>query len=827
MPVARRPWASLLLLLAVVAGVRPARPSASAESKQPEPADSQVRSFLAQAGPLLSQRERDAYLALQRSYQRSAFEKRFWQLRDPYPETPANEFADRWLERAPQALERFGSLDDARGLAWAAAGEPADSIKVACGDLLRPLEIWRYAGAGRIRSHFVLVFVAEGFGAGGRYRAWNPREGLSALAISGNAAGDARQQQMLLGRIAERCTRGSDAAALLQVAIDWEQLAAKAALIPQPNDEWVRSFSVYSTDLPQNARTLAARLEVAFTGRRGLRTLVQGAIRLQGASANGTYTLDGEVLREGDLFEHFRYRFRPPADAAVPFVFERPLRPGHYRLVLKLHDLDDDRYYREERALDVPAAPSLVAARPATPTAAPPAPTGDVAAPVSSEPSLRLFVPSDRLLTGKLRVEAATRGEGIAAVAFSLDGKPVLRKMRPPFDVELDLGRELRLHRVGATALAADGSALASDEALVNGGPHRFALRLLEPRSIPAAAERVHALAQVDLPEGESLDRVEFYVNDALYATLYQPPFEQSLPIPRGAEVAWIRAVAHLADGGAAEDVRLIGAGEMSAAVDVDFVELYATFLDRRGHPIDDLAAGEVTVTEDGKPQEIRRFEHVADLPIHAGVLLDTSSSMAEELADAEQAALRFFSEVLTDRDRAAVITFSDQPHLAARFTRSVEVLAGGLAHLEADGETALWDALAYALHYFSGIRGKRALVLISDGLDSHSKFDYEEVLEYARRTGVAIYAIGLHVPSRPPEVGMLLDRLARETGGRSYRIDRAQQLGPIYREIQGELRSQYLIAYQSSGEGDDFREVRLDCNRPGVDVRTVSGYYP
>jgi Ca-activated chloride channel family protein len=431
-------------------------------------------------------------------------------------------------------------------------------------------------------------------------------------------------------------------------------------------------------------------------------------------------------------------------------------------------------------------------------------------------------------MTGKVRFETVVRGEEVAAVAFTLDGRGVLTKRRPPFTVELDLGTAPRLHRVGAVALAADGRELARDEALVNGGPHRFAVRLVEPQTIPAGAERVHARAEIDLPEGDALDRVEFYVNDALHATLFQPPFRQSLPLPRGAELAWVRVVAHLAEGGAAEDVRLVGGAERATGVEVDFVELYATALDRRGRPVEDLRAEEVRVREGGEAQQIRRFERVVDLPMHAAVLLDTSSSMAEELVEAQRAALRFFSDVLTDRDRAAVVTFDDEPRLAVRFTRDVEVLAGGLVDLEAAGDTRLWDAVAFALHYFSGIRGKRALVLISDGLDSGSRFSYEQILEYARRTGVAIYVVGLNVPTRPPEPGMFLDRLARETGGRSFRITSAAELTPVYREIERELRAQYLIAYQSaSPPSEQFREIDLDVARPGVSLRSVRGYYP
>jgi VWFA-related protein len=809
MPRFSRPFAAVLALAAGAAfGSGPAPPEADAAR------------WLALVSPLVSESERAAYLELARPYQRRAFEERFWRARDPYPETPANEFAASWLARAPAALERWGDLADARALAWAAAGEPLSVLPVACPELLRPAEIWTFGPAGRLRAGFTAVFVGEGFSAGARHRGWSPREGVETLAL---VAATGEGPERLLDRIAADCTRGAEIASRLAVAVDWSEVVARGGLLPAPNPEWLRTFAARSTEVPVGAARLEASLDVRYPGRRGARTLVEGTLVLaEPPVAGAALHLDGEVLRDDELFESFRYRFPASAAASAPLVFERRLRPGDYRLVVRLHDTGSDRYFRGEHALAVPRVGEEAAASAAV---GPPDAEEDAVEAVSA---VRLLVPGDSLVVGKTRVEAVVRGDDVAAVRFDLDGRPVLTKRRPPFGVELDLGRTPRLHRVGALALAGDGRELARDEALVNGGPHRFAVRLVEPQAIPAGAERVAARAEIDLPEGDALERVEFFVNDALHATLFQPPWSQSLPIPPGGGVAWVRVVAHLAGGGAAEDVRLVGGEGRTTGVEVDFVELYATALDRRGRPIEDLTAEEVRVVEAGREQRIRRFERVTDLPMHAAVMIDTSASMAEELAEAESAALRFFREVLTDRDRAAVLTFADEPRLAVRFTRDVEVLAGGLADLEASGDTRLWDAVAFALHYFSGIRGKRALVLLTDGIDSGSRFGFDEILEYARRTGVATYVVGMNVPSRPPEAGMFIDRLARETGGRSFRVARAGELGPVYREIERELRAQYLIAYQSSNQPSaEFREIAVRAARPGAELRTARGYYP
>ncbi len=265
--------------------------------------------------------------------------------------------------------------------------------------------------------------------------------------------------------------------------------------------------------------------------------------------------------------------------------------------------------------------------------------------------------------------------------------------------------------------------------------------------------------------------------------------------------------------------------------MDVDFVELYTSVVDGKGRPVEGLEQEDFTVVEDGQTQQVRRFELVRDVPIYAGVLLDTSSSMAEgnRLDAAVQGALRFFQQVLTPKDRAAVITFADTPTLAVRFTNQEPVLSGGLSGLTADGNTALYDSLVYALYYFGGVKGKRAIVVLSDGKDEGSRYTFNDALEYARRSGVAIYTVGIDLSSRETDVRTKLSRLAEETGGRFFFITGASDLPGVYQAIEKELRSQYLLAYQSSsgGDSDKFRTVEVKVGKPGLEAKTLRGYYP
>jgi VWFA-related protein len=208
--------------------------------------------------------------------------------------------------------------------------------------------------------------------------------------------------------------------------------------------------------------------------------------------------------------------------------------------------------------------------------------------------------------------------------------------------------------------------------------------------------------------------------------------------------------------------------------------------------------------------------------------MLDSSTSMTEEIREAEEAAAKFFEHVLEPKDRAAVIVFSDTPLLRVALTNDTVLLNNGLAGIEADGETSLYDSLVYGLYYLAGLRGKRALILLSDGADSVSRFSFNQALEFAKRSGVAVYTIGLGLKGSDVSEYAVLRKLARETGGDCFFIDNARRLDRIYTRIEDDLRSQYLLGYQSpQQESRDYREVRVEVTRSDLEVKTVPGYYP
>jgi VWFA-related protein len=802
--------------------------------------------WLAEVQLLMTDDERAAFLALDKDYQRDAFIDRFWESRDKYKATARNEFRDRWEARIQQARAQWqGNLNDERVKIFLLNGPPAASYSSTCTTLLWPLEVWYYAGSDQIGQEFVVVFYKR-WGAG-LFRVWNPMEGLEVLFAEGGGAIGSRGSHSV-SEIASNCPRDGDkiAAGVGWVAgqrMSYTILQNRIESMPQgPGGEWVATFGSYSTDIPEGAALLPAKLELDFPGRYQNRTVLQGVLSLITTDAgiakladhrSYNFVVTGELLQGGRLFDRFRYKFdfpaaesqtAPQADTQLPLLFQRYLRPGDYLMVVKLEDLNSGKLARIERTVTVPEVDKL----------APPPPPSDPetarilaeanAAISNGETTVKIVPPPGELQTGMLRFDTLTTGD-IAQVTFSLDDKAVLTKRKPPFSVELDLGSLPRPRHLVVTAFDAAGNQIASDETLINAVVNRFKVKLLEPRRGQRYESSLLANTQVDIPDGEALERVEYYLNETRVATLYQPPYTQPIVLPKGETLAYVRAVAYLTDGNSTEDLVFVNSPDNLEAMDIQFVELYTSALDRQGRPVAGLTQKDFSVTEDGVRQDIARFDQVTNLPIHAAVALDVSASMADNLDQSREAALRFLEQTIQPKDRASIITFNDRPNLAVKFTKDVTTLAGGLAGLKAERGTALWDTVIFSLFYFNGVKGQRALLLLSDGKDEGSRFSFEDAQDYARRAGVTIYAIGLGDDVDRKK----MEKISEETGGRAYFVQRAAELDSIYKNIEEELRSKYLIAYQSTNTSgnDEFRTVDLKVNKPGVEAKTLRGYYP
>lgn len=793
-----------------------------------EPLAARYTNWLEAAAAFITRDEHRAFLQLTRDYQRDAFIERFWRERDPFPETGRNELKERFDQRVELARSLWDGFEDDRSRILLVHGRPHGGFQVRCTTTLIPAEVWAYERSDQVDFSFVLVFLKRQLD--GPATVFRPGQEIFYDGVIDRAAG---------------CLNGERLkdvlAAIRRREHEYERNLQRVLAKPRPrSEEWLATFQALSTDVDPDVPPLAADLALEFPGRHDNRTVVHGLVTLPrdevtvgelAGYRSADFQLVGEVVAGDSLFESFRYKFGFPADTlpedAVPLAFERYLRPGEYTLILKLEDLNGDGVYRTEREITVPRVDQPLRREEIVDSETQALFAEATAAIAAGATDIRIVPPPGTLHTGLVRIDTLAVGEDIDKVDFYLDERHVMTKNRPPFNVELDFGEVPQMHTLRVVAFDGRGVDVARDEELLNAGGNRFAVRLVEPTKGRRYEHSLRARAEVETPDGRDVERVELFVNEDRVATLYQPPWDQAVVLPEGAELTYVRVVAYLPDGNSTEDLVFVNAPEYLEELDVQFVELYTSALDGAGRPVEGLGRDDFRVFEDGVEQSIARFELVRDLPIHVTILLDNSGSMRGSLEQARRAALDFFQQAIRDRDRAAVITFNKFPHLAVNLTNNLQELGGGLAGLTAEGETALYDSLLFGLYYLAGVEGQRALLVLSDGKDEASRFSYDEALEYARRAGVTVYTVGLGL--REAGARNKLQEVAKETGGRSFFIGDATELDAIYASIQRELRSQYLIAYQSANTSEDsgYRQVELRVAKPGVKVQTISGYYP
>ncbi len=286
--------------------------------------------------------------------------------------------------------------------------------------------------------------------------------------------------------------------------------------------------------------------------------------------------------------------------------------------------------------------------------------------------------------------------------------------------------------------------------------------------------------------------------------------------------------------------------------IGADLVNVFFSVVDKNNRVVSDLRENDIAIFEDGQPQEVFTFKREATLPISIAILLDLSGSQEYTFPREKQAAGEFLRSVLRPgKDSAAILTFQDDVDLVQGLTSRLDTLQRAFDEIQYSRRfgagssrrqaTALYDAVyvtADEILSHDDVRSRRAddsisrraIILMTDGVDNASTRKLDDAIDRAWRAGVVIYTIGIGDRFRFEGVREdVLRRMAEETGGRFYFPHGADDLLEDFKQIESELRSQYLVAYAPSNTNRDgsFRrlEVRLADRK---DVRLVHrrGYY-
>ena len=266
-----------------------------------------------------------------------------------------------------------------------------------------------------------------------------------------------------------------------------------------------------------------------------------------------------------------------------------------------------------------------------------------------------------------------------------------------------------------------------------------------------------------------------------------------------------------------------------------NLVMVPVTITDQLNRPILGLDSENFELFENKKPQAIKNFSS-EDSPVSIGILLDTSRSMSYKLQNAREAVARFCEEA-NPQDEFFMITFSDTPRLVTDFTASAEQVENDLLTVTPRGQTSLLDAIYMGLEKMRSARyARRALLIISDGGDNHSRYTERDVKSAIREADVMIYAVGTFERYAPTQEEMLGPDLLRSvsevTGGHAFTLTNAVELSQVTRNIMSRLRHQYVLAYQPETAPHDGKwhkikvKLRLPQKFPFLRVEAKAGYY-
>jgi VWFA-related protein len=282
----------------------------------------------------------------------------------------------------------------------------------------------------------------------------------------------------------------------------------------------------------------------------------------------------------------------------------------------------------------------------------------------------------------------------------------------------------------------------------------------------------------------------------------------------------------------------LANAQEPVFSTDVRVVNVLATVRTKKGEIVRDLGQDDFTLLENGRPQTIRYFTRDTDLPLTIGLLVDTSMSQVKVLPAERAASARFLDQVLRPKkDRVFISQFDITVQTRQPLTSSWSDLTASLAYVDTPTRrqlqsdpwrgTLLYDAVVQASEDVMGKQtGRKALILLTDGVDHGSEDTELDAIEAAHRSGTMVYSI-LFSDEGSEGKGVLAS-LAKETGGGFYEVSKKQPIDHIFDMIQEDLRSEYSLGFVSDHptEVSEFRRLQLTVKRPGLVVQSRDRYW-
>ncbi len=600
------------------------------------------------------------------------------------------------------------------------------------------------------------------------------------------------------------------------------------------------------TDLSTSVGKFPLYVTAEYLGMAGLKTVVRLRLRApelsMAAAKRGLRSFSGELLgafvKGEDVVQAFKYPVSGELGERMTFqyAFLRSIEPGTYKLKLTLvapggREIGDATIDLSVPEVGTQFSPDMAPTEASTLPAAEAIVIADEAARAAAGPGdskLKILPPDREAPVGLLRLEAEA-SPPITNVEFYLEDKLIVRRTRPPYSVEIDLGEVPRRQTVRAVGYDSNGKVIDEDAWAINQGSARLAVKIL-PQPDPAAGN-VKVKVAVQSIGGGVARQVELFLGDKKLKTWTSAgPYEVTIPFNEYSKAEYLRATAIAEDGREANDIRFLkGPNTTIESVRVDVVQLHVSALDKDNHFVKGLAEADFSIQEDGRAQNLTGFEVAEKLPLTIGLVVDGSGSMEKSMPFVHDASAELFRGMIREKDKGFIIEFREQPRMVQELTGDTVALQRAARETSARGATSLYDSIVLGLYQFRTLQGRKALIVVTDGADNHSHVDYATLLRYARSAGSPIYFIAVGIPITDFGVRKAINEIARESGGEVFHTSSAAKIAEITRRIEEELRSQYILAFRTDSQKPDgeYRAVAVGVTKPGVTARTIKGYIP
>ncbi len=446
-----------------------------------------------------------------------------------------------------------------------------------------------------------------------------------------------------------------------------------------------------------------------------------------------------------------------------------------------------------------------------------------------SQPAVQITQKRDGLIHGNLVIPVTVR-EGVERIELIINNVKFGEQRGRSVVFTVPLGEYIRRLRIRAVGYDASNQIVGEDVLIVNDPQPPFRVRLLGPAAMidEGTAE---LSATVTAPPSMSVTGVEFFIGEESIGVDPQPPYRAQFEMAAFPDALYATATARATNGHEAFDVFFWGSIPRES-VDVTLQQIPLSVTELQGtRP---LSIADLTLLDNGEPRKIESLVAAADQPLHVIVLIDSSESMLDELPLVKKAASEFARSIIPANGSVALVAFAQQRVWLTNFTKNADLIDAGLERLIPRGQTHLYDGVIEMLYELQKMPGRRALVVLTDGVNQGGSFELDHVVHYARYAGVPIYPVVRNKAlSRFMRFGIggfqakRFAEIARDSGATWFIVQRPRELPGVYARIANELRNQQTLMFYSDASGmDSWHALRLESSRKGI-FRIPRGYFP